>query len=38
MDLVVGLLDIGELTALGFLERDGDGVGLAFVAQVAADG
>jgi hypothetical protein len=30
-------LGVGEPTALGFLERDGDGVGFAFVAQIAQD-
>jgi hypothetical protein len=32
--LVVDLLVLGEFAALGFLDRDGDGVGLALVAQV----
>ena len=38
-DAVVGLVELlllgGEVGFLGFLERDGDGVGLALVAQVA---
>src|SRR5262245_53116240 len=34
---VEGLLDVGQFAVLGFLECHGDGVGLAFVAQVAED-
>ena len=34
VDRVVGPLVDGEIPALGFLERDGDRLGLSFVAQI----
>ncbi len=35
VSLFVRLLIVGKLAALGFLERDGAGVGFTFVAQTA---